>query len=162
MSKYFLNPQLYAEKGEDGKFEFDILPPKLLCKTQLEEKFPKKTSEEISKLLDSQTNEFTSTTPSVLSWQDFNWPVDDGDYCQFVMTAGKKDLNDLSGNGDGFSFFQEHMDNDFEVDTLKSLWRALKPGKMVSNGVVDERWPAMSLVFKSQFSNEYFIIFDSL
>jgi len=162
MSKYFSHPELYAIKDQDGNLMFTNLAPRGLCEAQLKEKFPNKDQAGIDKLVEKQSNVLEKETPAVFSWQDFTWPVDEGDYCQFVLAAGQQDLNELAEGGDGKAFFAANLnDNSLDSGVVDNLWQSLKPGKMVESGAIDENWPAMVLVFKSVNRNKYFLIFDA-
>jgi uncharacterized protein CbrC (UPF0167 family) len=55
------------------------------------------------------TAEVEQRTPSMSTWQDFDWPAHCGDYCRFVREVRLGDLNDLAPDGDGRAFFVTHV-----------------------------------------------------
>ena len=69
-----------------------------------------------------RSDELEYRTPSLVTWQDFAWPVHCSDFCRFEREVGRRELDEL-GDGDGETFFRAHLhqtlrDFDFGAEDL--------------------------------------------
>lgn len=75
---------------------------------QLRRLHPQLEEEMIYALAQERTAEVEQRTPSMSTWQDFDWPAHCGDYCRFVQEVRLADLTRLAPDGDGRAFFVTH------------------------------------------------------
>jgi uncharacterized protein CbrC (UPF0167 family) len=160
MGKYFQNPELYATKNEDGEYVYNNLPLTPILIAQLKEKYPEKSEAEIKEIAEDRSREFASTCPSFTTWQDFYWPVANGEYCQFLLIAGKSELNELASDGNGEQLFKDSLQDKPSEQNTNALWNSLKDENIIDNGTVDQNWPSLALVFKDITTGKLLIVWD--
>jgi len=79
---------------------------RFILKRQLKKLYPDKDEQDIETLVNQRTEEINYRTPPLTTFQEFTWPVHCGDYCCFIMEAGKSELNELSSSGNGKDFLK--------------------------------------------------------
>ncbi|MBK9007175.1 MAG: CbrC family protein [Anaerolineae bacterium] len=68
-------------------------------KIQIREKQPNLSILEVERLAQAKDDELIHRTPTVITWQDFHWPIHCADYCCFIKEAGKPDILEIAPKG---------------------------------------------------------------
>ena len=116
---------------------------------------------EIDDMVKEKTTGLETTTPPLITWQDWEWPCADGDYCLFIGYGSKQLYNELSGNKQGFDLFADSIYYSQEDDTdTEALWDESMSSKRINNNADAEKLSVLFYVFKSLHSNKIVTIWD--
>ncbi|MGC4039132.1 MAG: CbrC family protein [Chitinophagaceae bacterium] len=128
---------------------------------QLREINPAMSDEEIEKRINEKTEELEKTTPALITWQDWDWPACDGDYCVFIAYGSQPLFNQLAKDKNGKRLFKDSiyytMDADDDID---ELWDESLPEKNVKNSKDAETLSPLFYVFKSLNSDTIVTLWD--
>ncbi len=88
----------------------------------------------IEQYVQQQTREIEACTPSIPTWQDYEWPVHCSDYMRYVKELGQADCAALSESDDGREFFRQFLEGTYtqgdesEVGPyVNDLWDRMRP-----------------------------------
>lgn len=123
---------------------------------QLQQLRPDLSLEQIDGIAQQRTEELEQRTPVLLTWQDWFWPVHCGDYCQFIKEAGKPDLIALARDGDGKSFFHDHL-ADLAFTDVDAVWNSIR---LDSPTTYTEAYTVGVYLFQCLECNQYIIVWD--
>jgi uncharacterized protein CbrC (UPF0167 family) len=124
--------------------------------TQLKQRYPELTAEEVAQLAQQRTEELERRTPNLLTWQDWFWPAHCGDYCRFIKEVGKPDLVAIANDRDGKGFFRDHA-VDVDVSNMDAIWSAIRPDSPVRH---TESYSVGVYLFQCLECNQHVIIWD--
>lgn len=127
-------------------------------KKQLKVSLPALSDADILQLVDQKTNELEKTTPSLITWQDFNWPCLDGDYCRFIGYGSKALYHKLAGTN-GESLFADSIWNAEEMPDAVELWVEL-PDEAIRDYRESNRYSVLFYVFQSLYSERIITLWD--
>lgn len=127
-------------------------------KKQLKASSPALSDAEILHLVEQKTNELEKTTPSLITWQDFNWPCLDADYCKFIGYGSKELYHKLAGRR-GESLFAASIWNAEEMPDAEELWDEL-PDEAIKDYRESNRYSVLFYVFQSLHSERIITLWD--
>lgn len=110
---------------------------------------PSRSEAEINAIVKQKTQELEKTTPPLITWQDWDWPCADGDYCIFLSYGSKALYNQLAGDNDGCALFIDSIYYAEDDDNADELWEESMPSKLVKNNSDAEGLSPLFYVFKS-------------
>ncbi len=117
---------------------------------------------EIDKIILQKTNELEYTTPAITSWQDWDWPCAEGDYCRFMGYGSIPMYKKLAGKKDPVQFFIKSIYyNQKDEDDAETLWEKSMPEKEINNHSESNQYGTLFYVFKSLHSNKIITVWDS-
>ncbi|WP_428661045.1 CbrC family protein [Runella sp.] len=129
---------------------------------QLKTLSPALASNEIADIVREKTEELEKTTPQLISWQDWNWPCADGDYCSFIGYGSKALYNRLDKNNDGAWTFQLSLYYTVkDEEDADELWDEYMPAKAIKSYEESTEYDTLFYVFKSLISNQIVTIWDA-
>lgn len=130
-------------------------------KRQLIQLNPKLSDTEINKLVKQKTTELEKTTPHLISWQDWDWPSADGDYCSFIAYGSKPFFEKIANGHNAKEVFKESIYYSMEDDTdADMLWEDDMPEKEIKNYDDSSQYTTLFYVFKSLHSDKIITIWD--
>jgi uncharacterized protein CbrC (UPF0167 family) len=126
-------------------------------KRQLKILNPTLTNIEIESIAQQKTTELEKTTPHLVTWQDWNWPCADGEYCKFIGFGSKPLYNEIAEHENVELFFKNSFydPNYYE----EYLWEEV-PEKMILNYTESEQYFTLFYIFKSLNSDKILTIWD--
>lgn len=127
-------------------------------KKQLKASLPALSDTDILQLADQKTNELEKTTPKLITWQDYNWPCLDGDYCRFIGYGSKSLYHKLAGT-DGESLFAASLLSSENMPDAEDLWDDL-PGEEIKNYKESNKYSVLFYVFQSLHSRKILTLWD--
>lgn len=126
---------------------------------QLKQLNPSLTDEEIQEIAKQKTVELETTTPHLITWQDWSWPCSDGDYCKFIGYGSKPFYTDLAKNIPVEEFFKASFyEPEFYND---GLWTDGLPDKLIKDYKDSSQYGTLFYVFKSLNSDKIITTWDS-
>jgi uncharacterized protein CbrC (UPF0167 family) len=130
-------------------------------KRQLKSQNPSLTDSEIDDIANQKTKELEKTTPHLVTWQDWNWPCADGDYCKFIGFGSRSLYDSLATTTTGEELFKSsfyyYLKDDSNIDYL---WLEIIPEKEVKDYNDSNELASLFYVFKSLNSNKIITIWD--
>jgi uncharacterized protein CbrC (UPF0167 family) len=126
-------------------------------KRQLKILNPTLTKIEIESIAQQKTTELEKTTPHLVTWQDWNWPCADGEYCKFIGFGSKPLYNEIAKYENVELFFKNSFYNSNYYEEY--LWEEV-PEKMILNYTESEQYFTLFYVFKSLNSDKILTIWD--
>jgi len=118
------------------------------------------TNEEINTMAEARTRELQKTTPALATWQDWDWPCADGDYCIFIGYGSRPFYNRLAKDKNGETLFKNSIyQTQAEESHVAGLWNDM-PGKNIPNYKESENWSLLFYVFKSLHSDTIITCWD--
>lgn len=123
---------------------------------QLKVAHPNLEEAEIEPIVQEKASTVEERTPSVITWQDFEWPAHCQDYACFLKEAGKADFNALAPDGDGRMFAREHLYHDTKSD-LEDIWDTIRPDSPTN---LAESYNTAVYLFQCLHCGEYIILWD--
>ena len=128
---------------------------------QLKEIHPDMSSTEIEQLILDKTSLLERTTPPLITWQDWEWPCADGDYCRFIGYGSQPLYERLATAGSGEKLFKDSfyhgLEDDVEVD---DLWESVLPENEIHDFQDSSEMDTLFYVFQSLTSNKIVTIMD--
>jgi hypothetical protein len=119
------------------------------------------TESELDDMVKTKTNELETTTPQLITWQDWNWPCADGDYCKFIGYGSKPFFNRLSNSDSGKDFFLHSLYKVVNQTDTEYLWNDFMPDEEVNNYEDSSQYGTLFYVFKSLNSGKIVTTWDS-
>ena len=117
------------------------------------------TEKEIDKIAKEKTEELEKTTPHLVTWQDWDWPCSDGDYCKFIGYGSKALYNKLSKN-DGKTLFTNSMYKHLKDSDTEYLWDEIMSEDEIINYEDSSQYGTLFYVFKSLNSENIVTVWD--
>lgn len=116
---------------------------------------------EIDRIAGEKTVELEKSTPPVITWQDWDWPCADGDYCRFIGYGSRGLYNRLAKDGNGKQVFADsiYYNQEDETNTDK-LWDESMPQREIRNNEEAEVLSVLFYVFKSLNSEKIITVWD--
>lgn len=130
-------------------------------KRQLKSLNPQLAESELENLVKTKTNELETTTPQLITWQDWNWPSADGDYCKFIGYGSKPLFNKLSNGPSGKDFFLHTLYKVADTADFEYLWNDFMPDQEVNSYEDSSQYGTLFYVFKSLNSDKIMTTWDS-
>lgn len=128
-------------------------------KQQIKRLNPDLTNDEIQNIADQKTIELVTTTPHLVTWQDWQWPCADGDYCRFIGYGSKPFYKELAKQIPVEEFFKDSF---YDIESyIDYLWKDVVPDKEIKNYNDSNMYGALFYVFKSLNSDKIITIWDS-
>lgn len=128
-------------------------------KKQLKKLNPNYSEKEIDRIADQKTKELEKTTPQLITWQDWDWPCADGDYCKFIGYGSKALYNELSKNN-GKTLFLNSLYKHLKGSDTEYLWDEIMIEDEIKNYEDSSRYATLFYVFKSLNSENIVTIWD--
>lgn len=127
--------------------------------SQLKQLHPDWTDEHVQDIAEQKTVELETTTPHIVTWQDWQWPCADGDYCRFIGYGSRPLYIELAGNAPAEQFFRESFYDPADFDD--DLWDRVLPGKAVKDFRESSKYGSLFYVFRSLHSDRIITIWDT-
>jgi uncharacterized protein CbrC (UPF0167 family) len=125
---------------------------------QLKQANPSLTDVEIQEIANQKTIELQTTTPHLITWQDWNWPCADGDYCKFIGYGSKPFYTKLAKDIPVEEFFKTSF---YEAESYNDdLWSEALPEKLIKDYKDSSEYGTLFYVFKSLNSDGIITIWD--
>lgn len=129
-------------------------------KRQLKALNPALTDLDIAELARQKTTELEKTTPCLVTWQDWDWPCSDGDYCKFIGFGSRPFYNSLATTTGEELFktsFYYNLKDDSDIDFF---WDEVLPDEEIKNFKDSNQYGTLFYVFKSLNSDNIITIWD--
>ncbi|MFD3001193.1 CbrC family protein [Pontibacter toksunensis] len=107
-----------------------------------------------------KTEELEKTTPHLITWQDWEWPCAEGDYCKFIGFGSKPLYRELSAGKPEKEFFSDSIYYTLLGSDLEYLWSDVLPEKEVKDYNDSTQYSTLFYVFKSLKSDTVVTILD--
>ncbi|MGC4099857.1 CbrC family protein [Ferruginibacter sp.] len=131
-------------------------------KRQLKERNSDLNDAAIKKLVKTKTQELEKQTPHLISWQDWDWPCAEGDYCRFIGYGSKEMYESLAAGKDAKDIFAASIYYSVaDEEDADILWDEYLPGKAIKNYEESSAHGVLFYVFKSQHSDKLVSLWDS-
>lgn len=127
---------------------------------QLQELHPEKNEVEIRSAADELTQQLEYRTPHLVSWQDWDWPAANGNYCCFIGFGSKSLYKTLCGEEDSMEFFGSSIHSSLDDDSdPEYLWEEM-PSKAIPDYKESSEYSLLFYVFKSLNSDQIITMWD--
>lgn len=131
-------------------------------KKQLKKINKELSAKEIDDIANQKTAQLEHTTPPLISWQDWEWPCADADYCTFIGFGSVSLYERLAGKKDPVTFFSKSIYYNLKDDEEgEILWEDFMPANEIKNYEESTQHATLFYVFKSLRSNKIITIWDS-
>jgi uncharacterized protein CbrC (UPF0167 family) len=128
---------------------------------QLKEIHPDMSSTEIEQLALQKTTLLERTTPPLITWQDWEWPCADGDYCRFIGFGSQPLYERLATAGSGEELFKDSFYSGLEDDVdTDDLWESVLPEDEIRDFQDSSEMETLFYVFQSLTSKKIVTIMD--
>ena len=114
---------------------------------------------DIEKLVKEKTYELETTTPLLITWQDWVWPVIEWDYAKFIGFGSIPLYNELSWKNNFEEFFLNSLY--YEEDKENELLILQIPKTEIRNYDDSNKYNTLFYVFKSLKSDKIVTMWDS-
>lgn len=129
-------------------------------KRQIKSLNPSLTDSEIDDIANQKTTELEKKTPHLVTWQDWNWPCCDGDYCKFIGYGSKPFYNSLAIKMTGKDLFKDSFYYNLKGDSnVEYLWDIV-PENEVKDYNDSNELSTLFYVFISLNSDKIITIWD--
>ena len=100
---------------------------------------------QVNEYLMQRTRELEVCTPSIVTWEDYEWPAHCADYMRFVKEIGQADCDELGREDEsGEQFLRRVLEPSYaagesEADimaTVEELWASMRPDAPFDNSAV--------------------------
>ena len=126
--------------------------------TQLKDIHPDWSEEKLEEDASKKTFALEKTTPHLVTWQDWEWPCADGDYCKFIGYGSKPFYKKLANSISVEDFFENSFyDSDSYSD---DLWSDAVSDMEIKNYTDSSKYSTLFYVFKSLNSGKIITIWD--
>lgn len=130
-------------------------------KRQLKILNPTLTELQIDETAKQKTTELEKTTPHLVTWQDWQWPCADGDYCKFIGYGSRPFYNSLATTTTGEDLFKNSFYYNLKDDSdIDYLWQDVLPEKEVKDYNDSNKLATLFYVFKSLHSDTIITIWE--
>jgi uncharacterized protein CbrC (UPF0167 family) len=129
-------------------------------KRQLKTLNPNLTDKEIEAIAKEKTEEFEKTTPHLITWQDWDWPCSEGDYCKFIGFGSRPMYNRLAQNNNGRELFENSFYYRVKNESDETLWDNLLAEEEIKNYEESNEYGVLFYVFKSLNSDKIITTWD--
>jgi uncharacterized protein CbrC (UPF0167 family) len=130
-------------------------------KRQIKNKNQHLSDQEIHELAVIKTSELETTTPKLITWQDWFWPCSVGDYCTFIGYGSKEFYQSLSNSESVKQFFSDSIYfSQKEESDCNYLWDEVLPEKPIKNYHQSEDYGTLFYVFKCLHSDKIVTVWD--
>jgi uncharacterized protein CbrC (UPF0167 family) len=129
-------------------------------KKQIKTLNPAFDEDQVEELADLKTNELETTTPHLITWQDWDWPCADGDYCKFIGYGSKTLYNKLATNSDSKELFINSLYKHLKDSDTEYLWDEVMPDEEINSYEDSNQYGTLFYVFKSLNSDTIVTIWD--
>lgn len=154
-------PECLAEGKLLNRDAFTCIGDITELKRQLKNLNPVLTELQIDDIANQKTIELEKTTPHLVTWQDWDWPCADGDYCKFIGYGSKPFYSSLATKTTGEKLFKNsfyyNLKDNSDVDYL---WQDILPDEEVKDYNDSNEWATLFYVFKSLNSDSIITIWD--
>ncbi len=129
---------------------------------QLQAIHPDLSTDEVASLAQGKTEVLEKTTPHLMSWQDWNWPCADGDYCRFIGYGSKFLYNQLARDKDGARLFRQSLYYTVkDEEDADELWEEYMPAKSIRTYEASLEFDLLFYVFKSLIDQRIITVWDA-
>ena len=150
-------PECLASGQLKKKDVFTCIGDKVQLSKQIRRLNPALGESEIENIVKQKTIELEKTTPRLLTWQDWNWPCAEGDYCKFIGYGSKPFYKELAKEIPTQDFFRSSF---YELDSYNDdLWSIL-PESKIKTYHDSNQYSTLFYVFKSLNSDKIVTIWD--
>ena len=109
-----------------------------------------------------RTSVLEKTTPHLVTWQDWEWPCVDGDYCKFIGYGSKALYASLAPGTDGEQLFKNSFyDIVLEDDHIDGFWEGTLPEESINDYEESTDYDTLFYVFKSLHSDTIVTVWDA-
>lgn len=109
-----------------------------------------------------KTSVLEKTTPHLVTWQDWEWPCVDGDYCKFIGYGSKPLYASLAPGTDGEQLFKNSFydvsDDEADID---GFWEDSLPEDAINDYEASTDFDTLFYVFKSLHSDTIVTVWDA-
>jgi len=131
-------------------------------KRQLKEIHSDLTSTEIEQIALQKTSLLEKTTPPLLTWQDWEWPCADGDYCRFIGFGSRPLFERLATTSTAEQLFKDSFSSGLEDDMdTDELWENVLPEHQIRDFQDSSEMDTLFYVFQSLTSDRIVTIMDA-
>ena len=128
---------------------------------QLKEIHPDMSSTEIEPLILGKTSLLERTTPPLITWQDWEWPCADGDYCRFIGFGSRPLYERLATSTTGEELFKRSFSAGLEDDVdTDDLWESVLPEEEILDFQATSEMDTLFYVFQSLTTDIIVTIMD--
>ena len=128
---------------------------------QLQVSSPTATEEELNAMVQEKTTGLQKTTPALVTWQDWDWPCSDGDYCVFLAYGSKALYDQLAKDQKGETLFAGSIYYTQQEDgDAGELWTEEMPDKPINNNEEAGEAGILFYVFKSLHNDTIITTWD--
>ena len=131
-------------------------------RSQLKGIHPEWRDKEIEDEVARKTSVLEKTTPHLVTWQDWEWPCVDGDYCKFIGYGSKPLYASLAPGTDGEQLFKNSFydvsDDEADID---GFWEDSLPGDAINDYEASTDFDTLFYVFKSLHSDTIVTVWDA-
>lgn len=129
---------------------------------QLKDLHPTWSDEQLDEDVSRKTFSLEKTTPHLVTWQDWEWPCADGDYCKFIGYGSKPLYASLAPGTDGKQLFNHSFYYTIEEDSdTESFWDVLLPKDEINDYEASTDLDTLFYVFRSLHSNIIVTLWDA-
>ena len=111
-------------------------------------------------MVDAKDIDLMQKTPVLITWQEWDWPCADGDYCQLIGYGSKPLYESLSKDQDPKAFFTNSFYGDLVDSNTEYLWDEVLSPKQIKSYSDSEDYGTLFYVFKSQTTDTILTIWD--
>ena len=118
-------------------------------------------STEIEPLILGKTSLLERTTPPLITWQDWEWPCADGDYCRFIGFGSRPLYERLATSTTGEELFKRSFSAGLEDDVdTDDLWESVLPEEEILDFQATSEMDTLFYVFQSLTTDTIVTIMD--
>jgi uncharacterized protein CbrC (UPF0167 family) len=130
-------------------------------KRQLSEINSELSESEIDKLAEIKTNELEKTTPYLVTWQEWNWPCIEGDYCKFIGFGSREFYERLAVETTDEILFKNSFYRDQKDESdVDYLWKEVLPEKEIKDFKSSNEYATLFYIFRSLNSDKIITMWD--
>lgn len=131
-------------------------------RSQLKDIHPEWSVKEIEDDVVWKSSVLEKTTPYLVTWQDWEWPCADGDYCKFIGYGSKELYASLAPGTDREQLFKNSFyDIVLEDDHIDSFWEGTLPEQAIKDYEESTDFDTLFYVFKSLHSDIIVTVWDA-
>jgi uncharacterized protein CbrC (UPF0167 family) len=129
---------------------------------QLKDLHPTWSNKDLEDDAAKKTSVLEKTTPHLVTWQDWEWPCADGDYCKFIGYGSKALYASLAPDTDGEQLFKNSFyDSMEEEEDIESFWENILPEEEINDYEESADFDTLFYVFKSLHSDTIVTVWDA-